>query len=176
MRASMPAAAGLLNAVSSGAARPLEEGAGYRRDMVDEKDVTRISPGQTVDRAAIFAAAEALAEAIVANDAERISALLAEDWAIVSETGVGTKHDFLGLVASGDLTHSAMERAGEPRIQLLGDVALYTARITNTAHYLGQRYDADEWTTDVFVRREDRWICMHSHITPAAPHQDPENT
>lgn len=28
-----------------------------------------------------------------------------------------------------------------------------------------------EWTTDVFVRRDDRWLCVLSHITPAAPDQ-----
>ncbi|MFD8224345.1 hypothetical protein ACFV16_09270 [Streptomyces massasporeus] len=40
---------------------------------------------------------------------------------------------------------------------------------TNTAHYKGERYDADEWTTDVFVRRQERRLCVLSHITPAAP-------
>jgi hypothetical protein len=44
-----------------------------------------------------------------------------------------------------------------------------TGRVTNTAHHRGQRFDADEWTTDVFVRRDGRWLCVLSHITAAAP-------
>ncbi|GAA3469249.1 hypothetical protein [Nonomuraea roseola] len=49
-----------------------------------------------------------------------------------------------------------------------GDTALFTGRVTNTAHHLGRRFDADEWTTDVFVRRQGRWLCVLSHITAAA--------
>jgi hypothetical protein len=44
-----------------------------------------------------------------------------------------------------------------------------TARVTNTAYYKGKRFDADEWTTDVYVLREGRWLCVLSHITAAAP-------
>jgi hypothetical protein len=40
--------------------------------------------------------------------------------------------------------------------------------VTNTTHYGGERFDADEWTTDVFVLRNGRWQCVLSQITPAA--------
>lgn len=68
---------------------------------------------------------------------------------------------------SGELTHSAMDRAGEARVRVYGDTAVFTARVTNTAHYGGRQFDADEWTTDVFVKRDGRWVCVLSHITPA---------
>ncbi|WP_017591524.1 nuclear transport factor 2 family protein [Nocardiopsis potens] len=142
--------------------------------MVDKGDVTDTPPEGRADRAGVVAAADAWAEAITANDPERIAEFMAEGWAIVSETGVGAKRDFLDLVASGELTHSAMERIGEPRVLLLDGVAVYTARVANTAHYRGRRYDADEWTTDVFIRRGGRWVCVHSHITPVAPAWVPE--
>lgn len=61
-----------------------------------------------------------------------------------------------------------MDRVGEPRIRVYGDTAVLTARVTNTAFYRDQRFDADEWTTDVFVRRDGRWRCVLSHITPVA--------
>jgi hypothetical protein len=54
-------------------------------------------------------------------------------------------------------------------VRVYEDTAVLTARVTNTAHHAGQRYDADEWTTDVFVRREGRWRCVLSQITAAAP-------
>jgi ketosteroid isomerase-like protein len=94
---------------------------------------------------------------------------MAAEWVIVSESGLTTKDHFLSLVASGTLRHSAMAAVGRPRIRVYGDTAVLTGRVTNTAHHLGTRVDADEWTTDVFVRRDGRWQCVLSHITAASP-------
>ncbi|MFD4127468.1 nuclear transport factor 2 family protein [Streptomyces globisporus] len=121
------------------------------------------------EHARLAAIVDAWAAAIVANDAERIAGFMAEEWVIVSESGITDREAFLGYVRSGDLTHSAMEAVTPPRVRVYGDTATATARITNTAHYGGQRFDADEWTTDVFVRRDGHWRCVLSHITPAAP-------
>ena len=109
------------------------------------------------------------AAAIVSNDAERIGRFMSEDWVIVSESGVTSRATFLALVASGALTHSAMRRDGEARVATYGDAAVVTARVTNTAHYQGTTVEADEWTTDVLVRRDGRWECVLSQITAAAP-------
>ncbi|EQD85200.1 uncharacterized protein DUF4440 [Saccharopolyspora erythraea NRRL 2338] len=116
----------------------------------------------------VVAVADDWAVAIVSNDAARIGAFMAEDWVVVSESGVSSKADFLALVDSGDLRHSAMSRVGAASVRVHGATAVYAARVTSTAHYRGRRFDADEWTTDVFVRHEGRWLCVHSHITPAA--------
>lgn len=106
------------------------------------------------------------AEAMVANDAERIGSFMSDDWVIVSERGVSTKADFLGYVASGALTHSAFEMASEARVKVYGDTAVMNIRVVNTAHFAGQTFEADEWTSDVFVRRNGEWLCVLSHITP----------
>ncbi|MEU8850827.1 nuclear transport factor 2 family protein [Streptomyces sp. NPDC048384] len=120
------------------------------------------------DRQVLAAVAHDWAAAMVSNDPARIADFMADDWAIVSESGISTREQFLSFVESGELTHSSFRLVGEPRIRMHGDSAVVTARITNTAHYKGERFDADEWTTDVFVRRDDRWRCVLSHITPAA--------
>jgi uncharacterized protein (TIGR02246 family) len=109
------------------------------------------------------------AAAIVSNDAEQIARFMADDWVIVSASGISSRAQFLDLVRSGALTHSAMGRVRDARVETYGDAAVVTARVTNTAHYGGQRFDADEWTTDVLVRRDGRWRCVLSHITAAAP-------
>jgi ketosteroid isomerase-like protein len=109
------------------------------------------------------------AEAIVSNDAARIARFMADEWVIVSASGVSTREQFLSLVESGELTHSAMTGVGRPRVQVYGDAAIFTGRVTNTAHYSGRTFDADEWTTDVFVNRDGRWLCVLSQITAAAP-------
>lgn len=113
----------------------------------------------------LVAVAKDWAAAIVSNDAQRIAAFMADEWVIVSESGVSPRGRFLSLVASGELTHSAMELIGDARVRVYGDTAVFTGRVTNTAHHQGARFDADEWTTDVFVRRDGRWLCVLSHIT-----------
>ena len=107
------------------------------------------------------------AAAMVANDATRIGSFMADDWVIVSERGISTKEDLLSYVRSGQLTHSMFEMAGDARIREYGDTAVLSARIVNTAHFGGQQFDADEWTTDVFVKRDGKWLCVLSHITTA---------
>lgn len=106
------------------------------------------------------------AEAMVANDADRIGSFMGDDWVIVSERGISTKEVFLEFVRSGQLTHSAFEMVGAARIKAYGDTAVLSCRVVNTAHFAGQQFDADEWTSDVFVKRDGRWVCVLSHITP----------
>ncbi|HQU91949.1 MAG TPA: nuclear transport factor 2 family protein [Pyrinomonadaceae bacterium] len=107
------------------------------------------------------------AAAMVTNDADRIGSFMADDWVIVSERGIAAKEDFLAFVRSGQLTHSMFEMRSRARIKLYADTAVLSARIVNTTHFSGQQFDADEWTTDVFVRRDGKWLCILSHITPA---------
>ena len=106
------------------------------------------------------------AEAMVANDADRIGSVMANEWVIVSERGISTKDQFLGYVRSGALTHSMFEMVGDARVRSYGDMAVFTCRVVNTAHFGGQTFEADEWTSDVFVKRDGRWLCVLSHITP----------
>ena len=105
------------------------------------------------------------AAAMVANDADAIGAFMADEWTMVSERGISTKEHFLSFVRSGALTHSSFDLVGEPRISIYGDVAIVACRATNTAHFGGQQFDADEWATDVFVKSDGRWLGVHSHIT-----------
>ncbi|CAM5680780.1 MULTISPECIES: nuclear transport factor 2 family protein [Streptomyces] len=112
------------------------------------------------------------AAAIVSDDADLIASFVTDDWVIVSGRGIGTRDEFLALVRSGDLTHSSMRHVGTPRVRVhgdSGDTAVVTGRMTNTAYYRGQRFDADEWVTDVFVRRDGCWRCVLTHLTTAGP-------
>ncbi len=114
----------------------------------------------------LLALGDAWAEAIVANDADRIAEYMADEWVIVSASGISPAADFLGLVRSGELSHSAFRREGPARVRVHGDTAVLTARVLNTAHHGGNRYDADEWTTDVFVRRDGRWLNTGWQLAP----------
>ena len=115
----------------------------------------------------LLSATSEWAQAMLSNDAARIGSFMADEWVIVSERGVATKEHFLSFVASGALTHSTFDMVGEPRVRFYGDTALLTARVTNTAQFGGQEFAADEFTTDVLVKRDGRWLCVLSHITSA---------
>lgn len=119
------------------------------------------------DADGLAAASLRLAEAIVSNDADAIATCLDESWRMIDADGVTTREGFLDVVRCGALTHSMMRPLGELDIRQHGDVGIVVSRIVNTAHFGGQTFDADEWTTDVFVLRDGRWLCAHTHVTPA---------
>lgn len=115
---------------------------------------------------------EKWAKAIVANDAAAIGSFMSDDWIMVSNMGICDKPKFLSFVESGDLTHSAMDLAELARIEVYGDTAVSASRVTNTAHYRGQTFEANEWNSDVFRKINGEWKCVLTHITPVLGHQD----
>jgi len=131
---------------------------------------TSTSTDDRDDREVFGALLDEWAAAIVANDAERMRSLVTPDWTFVTETGISPGTRLLALVASGDLTHDTMT-FDVHRVHRLGDtVALVTSRGTNTGAFRGEPFEADEWTTDVFVRDRDdrgRWRCALTQLTPA---------
>ena len=134
-----------------------------------QHELQNLRGGPQADTEAVLAVAAAWAEAIVANDPVRMAAFVTDDWVIVTESGISPGSELIGLVNFGELTHSRMTVIGPSRVRIWGDTAVVTARIENTAHYRGRRVDADEWTTDVFVRRNNRWLCALTHYTAVAP-------
>lgn len=114
----------------------------------------------------IYDFSQAWSRAIAANDAELIGRFMADDWIMVSGRGVDTRERFLSFVASGQLTHDSMDMAELARIKVYGDTAVLAGRVTNVAHFGGQTFNANEWTSDVFVRTGDGWKCVITHITP----------
>jgi ketosteroid isomerase-like protein len=66
--------------------------------------------------------------AMVANDPEAIGRYMADDWTIIGSDGsMGDKGTFLGLVASGTLSHDVME-SEDLKIRVYGETAVVIAR------------------------------------------------
>ena len=133
--------------------------------------MTMLDPSGDEHRAVereLLDAAEKWANAMLSNDADRIGSFMADEWVMVSDRGISSKEHFLSFVRSGALTHSSFAQTGPPaRVRIYGDAAVVSSRIVNTAHFNGQRFEADEWTTDVMVRRDGKWQCVLSQITSA---------
>jgi ketosteroid isomerase-like protein len=107
-------------------------------------------------------------EAIVTNDAHLIGAFADPSWAFVGENGIFRGEDFLASVAAGRVSHDLMT-SDLHDVRVYGDVAVVIARVRNRGEYEGHPFTLDEWSTDVFVRRDGTWQCVLTHLTAAAP-------
>lgn len=103
-------------------------------------------------------------KAIISNDANAIGRFMTDDWVIVSATGITKKEEFLAVVESGDLKHETF-KGDIVSVREYGDAAVVTGRVRNHGLYKNQPFSSDEWTTDVFLKRDGHWRCVHSHIT-----------
>lgn len=106
------------------------------------------------------------AAAIVANDPGRIDSFVEPNWLIVGpEGGPVGRERFLAVVESGELSHSDM-LFEVLEVRTYGDVALVLAHGTNHGSWQDAPFGADEWVTEVFVRRSQGWQCSFSALTP----------
>lgn len=104
--------------------------------------------------------------ALADNDVERIASFATPDWTFLSQDGVTPGHQFLDSVARGTVLHDTMS-SRVISVRVFGDVAIVVARVTNSGTFAGQRFENDEWTSDVFARRDGRWLCELTHLTTA---------
>jgi ketosteroid isomerase-like protein len=106
-----------------------------------------------------------LTQAIVKNDAVAVRRFLADDWIIIDPDG-GTidKARFLGVIQSGALTHETME-SDDTRVRIYGNTAIVTALTTTKGKFNGQPFTTQERATDVFVKQNGQWLCVHSQLT-----------
>ena len=113
----------------------------------------------------------AWAEAIVANDADRIDSFATDDWVLVGTGGTVPRDRFLDQVRSGRLTHEEM--AFEVLdVRDLGTAVVVTSHGTNSGHWEGRPFHEDEYVSDVFVRDGDGgWRCVVTTLTPRALEQ-----
>ncbi|HSJ46554.1 MAG TPA: nuclear transport factor 2 family protein [Euzebyales bacterium] len=110
---------------------------------------------------------DAWSAAIVADDPEAIGRFAEPDWVLIGETGVFPREQFLDSVAAGRITHHTMSHEIH-EVRIYGDVAVVLTRGRNTGAYDGEEFELDEWTTEVFVRRDGGWKCSVTHLTAVA--------
>ena len=105
------------------------------------------------------------AQAIVSNNLEGIGRLVADDWIIIdSDGGIVDRTRFFEVIKSGALTHDMME-SEDLRVRVYGDSAVVTGLTRTKGKFMGQGFSTQERATDVFVKRDDRWQCVLTHLT-----------
>ncbi|MBF6083301.1 nuclear transport factor 2 family protein [Nocardia cyriacigeorgica] len=110
-------------------------------------------------------------DALLANDVERIGSFATAGWMFVSQDGVMPGSRFLAAVGSGAVMHDSFRSEVQSVVEL-GEVAVVIVRVVNTGVFQGERFVNDEWSSDVFVRRDGRWLCEVTHLTPARTSSD----
>jgi ketosteroid isomerase-like protein len=99
---------------------------------------------------------------LVTNDARAVASYLSDDWVYVGPAGPAPKADIVDWIATGRLAHHSMRAVGEQRVAVHGGTAIVTAHKLSSGTWEGAAYDADEWISEVYVRRSGRWICVFS--------------
>jgi ketosteroid isomerase-like protein len=108
------------------------------------------------------------AETIVSNDLESLRRLVADDWIIIDPNGeIVDRARFFEVIKSGSLTHDIMG-SEDLRVRVYGDSAVVTAITRTKGKFMGQEFSTQERATDVFVKRDRRWLCVLTHLTRVA--------
>ena len=104
-------------------------------------------------------------EAMIQNDAEAIGRILSDDWIIIDpDGGVIDKSRFLDVIKSGALKHEAMD-SEDIRVRTYPNTTTVTAVTHTRTKYLGKEFTTHERATDVFVKKDERWQCVLTHLT-----------
>jgi ketosteroid isomerase-like protein len=113
-----------------------------------------------------LATVQEMARALRENDADGISRVLSDDWAVISGKGgiAEGKSVFPDGIRSGALTRTVFEMS-DPRVRLYGDVALVTTKVRTAGTFGGKPFDVRERETDVLHWESGSWKIVLSHET-----------
>ena len=106
------------------------------------------------------------ADAIAANDVERMATFVTSDWVLIDRPGMVGADDFHAAVASGVLQHHEMTHDVVLIRRIGSDAAVVVTHSRSSGSFQGKPISADEWTSDVLVRQPDGWRCVLTQLTP----------
>jgi len=122
-------------------------------------------PGKSTDEAAVSNAERQFSAAVAATDPQTVSNVTAEDWQIIDSDGhIIPRSAFLQLIARGTLKHTSLSNSDQS-VRIYGDAAVVTARSKSNGTYAGSSFSTDEISTDIWVRKNNRWQCVLTQLT-----------
>jgi hypothetical protein len=113
--------------------------------------------------------------ALVDADMAVAGPLHAADFQLINPIGEALSRDeYLGAVASGDIDYLVFEPASPIEVRIYGDAAVirYQSNIDIVVAGLG-RLTHQAWHTDLYERRQGRWISVWSQATAIGPLPEP---
>jgi len=107
----------------------------------------------------------ALGEAMIHKDVATLSALVADDWTIQSESGtMGTKAGFIDDVKSGALVVTAF-KIHDVHVHVLGNMAYIQAFDDEQSSYKGHDNSGTYNWMDVWENRDGHWVSVATQLT-----------
>ena len=127
--------------------------------------------GETEDRAELKKMEEQMTELLAKNDIDALLPLLSTDWKLVLADGnMMTRTQLSDLIKSGKLRFSA-DRVDEMDVRLYGDAAVIIGITSSRGAWEGSEFSGRDRFTDIFVRKDGKWICVSSHSSDLANSQ-----
>lgn len=104
--------------------------------------------------------------AVISNNIEKIKECVSQDWVIVdAQGGIISQERFFYVIENGMLSHSTMTKEIF-RVKIYGNTAVVTGRGKNTGQWQGKPIEVEEWITDIYVKVNEKWLCVLTHLTP----------
>jgi uncharacterized protein (TIGR02246 family) len=104
-------------------------------------------------------------QAIVKRDAAALQRLYADEYMSIDQEGMTwNKKQDIAIDTAGASRLSAI-KLDDFKVRFYGDVAIVTGRDSATGTIHGSAAKAQTRFTDVFVKRDGRWQCIHSQTT-----------
>jgi quercetin dioxygenase-like cupin family protein len=126
--------------------------------VVEMKEVT--------DEMALMQIERDWGKALIAGDTAAMDRFVAPEWTLTNPMGhVESKADADAALRSGDLDFESMT-AQDLKVKVYGDTAIVTGQSLDKAKYKGQDVSGTFRFTDVFVKREGKWVAISTHVTP----------
>lgn len=122
---------------------------------------------------AVLAAADAIVDDFAHHRTAAYFAGFAEDATFVFHTHdrrLESRADYEALWAQWEREDGFRVHActsSDRRVQLLGDVAIFTHAVHTRVELGGEVSEVDERETIVFQLRDARWVAVHEHLSPA---------
>jgi ketosteroid isomerase-like protein len=105
-------------------------------------------------------------QAVVTRDKVALQRLYAAEYQSIDQEGaVWDKAQDIAIDTTGG-SQLASFTLDDLKVQLYGNVAVVTGRNTSQGTLLGRAAKGQNRFTDVFVKRDARWQCVTSQVTP----------
>ncbi len=105
-------------------------------------------------------------KALIAGDTMAMNRFVAPEWTLTNPMGhVETKADADAALRSGDLDFESMTPQ-DLKVKVYGDTAIVSGQTTDKGKYKGQDISGTYRFTDVFVKRDGKWMAVSTHVTP----------
>ena len=115
-------------------------------------------PTHNADERALVALENEWCDAAIKRDARRLDRVFADDARWITDTGYWTKAEIIDHYVHATATF-AFDVTGV-RILVFGSGAVVTSHVHVTKTENGKTTTSDHTSTDVFVKRAGRWLCI----------------